>query len=208
MRLTQVLFLCSLILFGCERIYVKTYPEKEYPSKPPPTETSPPTPSTTEIPKERPSKIESLPSKTYAEAVSQWKSYQDLANWFEKDFSLDAERFKQFEQTLPPPRTPEETYRLRSGIYIDAATFTKETLNRIDPSYKAQIVVIIMRPYGYNHYVCSFKKDGKIFIMDYGSPNKKITGVHGPFNSLEEYKKFYENNDPVKRHIEAVRFLP
>jgi len=207
MRLTQVLFLCLLILIGCERVYVKTYPEKAYPSKPSPTEPSPKVPSPTEIPQEKSSRVESLPSKTYAEAVSKWKSYQDLANWFEKDFSLDVNRFKQFEQTLPPPRTPEETYRLKSGIYIDAATFTKETLNRIDPSYKAQIVVIIMRPYGYNHYVCSFKKDGKIFIMDYGSPNKKITGVHGPFNSLEEYKVFFEKNHPTIKSVQGITYL-
>lgn len=207
-RLTlKVLPFCILVLFGCERIYVKTYPEKTYPAKPSPTEPSPMIPLPTEIPQEKPSKAESLPSKTYVEAVSKWKSYQDLENWFEKEFSLDVDRFKQFEQTLPPPRTPEETFRLRSGIYIDAATFTKETLNRIDPSYKAQIVVIIMRPYGYNHYACSFKKDGKIFIMDYGTPYKKITGVHGPFSSLEAYRKFYEDNNPTKRHIEAIRFL-
>ncbi len=139
--------------------------------------------------------------------MSKWKSYQDLAKWFESEFSLDVERSKKFERTLPPPRTPEETFRLRSGIYIDAATFAKETLNRIDRSYKARIVIIMMRPYGFNHYVCSFMKDGRIFIMDYGTPNKKTTGVHGPFNSLEEYRRFYENNSPAKRHVEAVRFL-
>ena len=203
----KVSFFCFLILFGCERVYVKPSPEKTYPRKPSPTGPSAGIPSPAEILQERPSKIESQPSKTYAEALSKWKSYQDLANWFEKEFSLDGDRFKQFEQTLPPPRTPEETFRLKSGIYIDAATFSKETLNRIDPSYRAQIVVIIMRPYGYNHYVCSFKKEGKIFIMDYGTPNKKMTGVHGPFSSLEEYRKFYESRDPGKRHIEAVRFL-
>jgi hypothetical protein len=61
-----------------------------------------------------------------------------------------------------------------------------------------------MRPYGYNQYVCSFRKDGKIFIMDYGTPYKEITGVHGPYNSLAGYKEFYEKNHPIKRRIEAV----
>jgi len=64
-----------------------------------------------------------------------------------------------------------------------------------------------MRPYGYNHYVCSFKRDGKIFIMDYGTPYKSLTGVHGPYNSLEDYRKFYETHQPVKRHIESIRPL-
>jgi len=125
----------------------------------------------------------------------------------EKDFSFDAERYKKFEGSLPAPRTPEETFRLRSGIYIDVAPFAKATLNRINPSYKAQVVVIIMRPSGYNHYVCSFRKDGKIFIMDYGSPYKALTGVHGPYNSLEDYRKFYQTHHPIKRHIEGIRSL-
>ena len=91
---------------------------------------------------------------------------------------------------------PRRLFQLKSGIYIDAANFLKKTLNRINPSYKAQIVVILVRPNVFNHYVCSFKKDGKIFIMDYGTPYKEVTGFHGPYNSLEEYKRFYEKHHP------------
>ena len=124
----------------------------------------------------------------------------------EKDFSLDRERFKRFEGTLPPPRTPEETFKLKSGIYIDAAIFAKETLNRINPSYKAQIVVVLIRR-GANYYVCSFKKGGRILIMDYGAPYKTMVGVHGPFNSLEEYKVFFERNHPTIKSVQAITYL-
>jgi len=98
-----------------------------------------------------------------------------------KDFSLDKERFKRFEGTLPPPRTPEETFKLKSGIDIDAAIFAKATLNRINSSYQAKIVVLVIFG-GANHYVCSFKKEGELFIMDYGIPYPSIVGVHGPFH--------------------------
>jgi hypothetical protein len=125
----------------------------------------------------------------------------------EKEFSFDLDRFKRYEGKSAPSRTPEETFRLRSGIYVDAAVLAKETLNRINPSYKARIVVIIMRPYGYNHYVCSFRDGGKIWIMDYGTPYKEVTGLHGPYNSLREYRVFYEKNHPSKRRIEAVTYL-
>ncbi len=125
----------------------------------------------------------------------------------EKEFSLDLKRFKTFEGRFPPARTPEETFRLKSGIYVDAAVLAKETLNRINPSYKARIVVIIMRPYGYNHYVCLFNDGGKIWIMDYGTPYKEVTGLHGPYDSLQEYRLFYEKNHPLKRKIEAVTYL-
>ncbi len=145
---------------------------------------------------------------TYDETVSRWKSYEDLVKWMEKDFSFDRERYKKFEGTLPIPRTPEETLQLKSGIYIDAAMFLKESLNRINPSYKAQIVVIIVRPNVFNHYVCSFKKDGKLFIMDYGTPYKEVTGFHGPYKSLEEYKRFYEKHHTEKRRVEGIGYLP
>ena len=197
-----VFTICILVLLGCERTQVRTDRERTY--RPQPTEPLPSKPPRVETPQERPSAVESLTAKTYAEAVSQWKSYQDLVRWLEKEFSFDMDRFRKYEKTLPPPRTAEETFRLKSGIYLDAAIFAKETLNLIDSSYKARIVTIIMRPYGYNHYVCSFRKDGKILIMDYGTPYKEMTGVHGPYNSLGGYREFYEKNHPIKRRIEAV----
>jgi hypothetical protein len=126
----------------------------------------------------------------------------------EKDFSVDMERFKKFGGTLPVPRSPQETFQLKSGIYIDAAIFAEETLNRINPSYKARVVVLVTRPSGLNHYVCSFEKEGKIFIMDYGTPYKEVTGLRGPYTSLEGYKKFYEENHPLKIRVEGITYLP
>jgi len=152
--------------------------------------------------------VKPAPEKTYGETISQWKSYQDLVKWMENDFFFDKERYEKYKGTLPVPRTPEETFRLGSGIYIDAAMFSKETLNRINQSYKAQIVILIIRPYGSNHYVCSFRKDGKLFIVDYGTPYKEITGIHGPYSSLEEYRKFYQMHHPMKGEIEAITYLP
>lgn len=184
----SVLLIFILNLFACALVRVKTYPEemstvKKYPGETPLI-------------------------RTYDETVSQWKSYEDLVKWMEKDFSFDRERYKKFEGTLPIPRTPEETLQLKSGIYIDAAMFSKESLNRINPSYKAQIVVIMVWPNVFNHYVCSFKKDGKLFIMDYGTPYKEVTGFHGPYKSLEEYKRFYEKHHTEKRRVEGIGYLP
>jgi hypothetical protein len=145
--------------------------------------------------------------KTYTETISEWKSYKEVVQWMEKDFALDEERYKKYEGTLPPPRTSEETFKLKSGIYIDAASFLKETLNRINPSYNARMVVLVFRPSRFNHYVCSFKTEDKLFIMDYGTPYREVTGIHGPYRSLEEYKKFYEKNYPVRRNVEAIVYL-
>ncbi len=200
-----VFAIAFLTLFSCQRTQIKTYPESPHPprpsehtsSQPPQIQTAPESSS----PVERPS------ATSYSEAVSAWKSYKEFVHWMEKEFAVDLKRFKRFEGTFPPARTPEETFRLRSGIYVDAAVLAKETLNRISSSYKARIVVIIMRPYGYNHYVCSFRDGKKIWIMDYGTPYREVTGLHGPYDSLQEYRVFYEKNHPLKRRIEAVTYL-
>jgi hypothetical protein len=148
-----------------------------------------------------------VPEKKYDETVSEWRSYQDLVKWMEGDFSFDEVRYKKYEGTLPMPRTSEETFQLKSGIYIDAVFYIKETLYRINPSYQPRIVVLITRPYGFNHYVCSFETGNKLFIMDYGTPYREMNGVHGPYHSLEEYKKFYEMHHPQKKKIEAITYV-
>ncbi len=215
-----ILSICILILFACAPTKVKIYPRETPPEKTIPEKdsserisqekTSPEETALVKPPPERPSTekppaVKPPPEKTYDETISEWKSYQDLVEWMEDNFSVDIERF---ERTSPIPRTPKETFHLKSGIDIDAAMFLKETLNRINPPYQAQIVVVIIRPNIFNRYVCSFKKDGKLFIMDYGTPYKEVTGVNGPYKSLEEYKEFYEKHHPMKREIEAISYLP
>ena len=190
----------------------RTAQERTAPVKATPEKTTSVKTDKVKFPSERPpiEKIPTMkpaPEKTYDETVSEWKSYQDLVKWMENDFSFDKERYEKFEGTLPIPRNPQETFQLQSGIYIDTAFFLKEALNRINPSYDARIVVLVFRPYGFNHYVCSFKAGGNLFIMDYGTPYPEVTGVHGPYHSLEEYKKFYEKYHPIKREIEAITHL-
>ena len=206
-----VLLFCILTALACAPAKVRVYPRETPPEKTIPPKTSSERAAQEKAAPERTPEIPTMkpaPEKTYDETVSEWESYQDVVKWMENDFSFDEERFEKFKGTLPIPRTPQETFRLKSGIYIDAAMFSKEALNRINPSYKAQIVILVIRPYGFNHYVCSFRKEGKLLIMDYGTPYKEVTGIHGPYSSLEEYKKFYEKNHPMKGEIEAITYLP
>ena len=97
-----------------------------------------------------------VPTKNYDETVSEWKSYKDVAKWMSRHFSYDMKKFKA-EYSYDNPmliRTPKETFELKSGVCFDAARFAKETLNRIDPSYEAEIVFIHREIL--DHYVCSF----------------------------------------------------
>jgi len=82
-------------------------------------------------------------------------------------------------------------------------------LNRINPKYEAKVVFIeVGKTPGSNHYVCSFKReDGKLYIMDYATAYHSMRGTHGPFNSLEEYKKYYENVHPKNKKTVAITFI-
>lgn len=150
------------------------------------------------------------PIKTYDETVSEWKSYEDVAKWMSGHFSYDKRRFDETMsesrsyKTWPSVRTPKETFELKSGVCFDAERFAKETLNRIDPSYEAEIVFILRDTYP--HFACSFQKDGKLYIMDYGASYQSLIGVHGPYNSLGEYWKFLELNGPAGVKIRNVKF--
>jgi hypothetical protein len=186
-----------LALLACTPTKVKIYPRETRSEKTSPSQSS----------SEKVATLKPFQEKIYAETIAGWKSYKDLVNWMENDFSFDGERYNKYEGTLPVPRTSGETFQLKSGIYVDVAFFLRETLYRINPSYKPRIVVLVTRPYGFNHYVCSFEAGNRIFIMDYGTPYREITGVHGPYSSLEEYKKFYEKYPPIKRKIEAITYL-
>jgi hypothetical protein len=154
-----------------------------------------------------------VPTKTYDETVSQWKSYKDVDKWMRSHYSLDMKRGKEsaVKPAMPPPRSPEETFKRKSGVCFDAAYFLKDVLNRIDPSYEAKVVKVQVSPFPtfFHDFVCSFKKEGKLFIMmQYGSIFSNMVGVHGPFNSLDEFKKYYQNNHPrAKEGLKVERVI-
>jgi hypothetical protein len=133
--------------------------------------------------------------KAYREATSQWKSYEDVAKWMSNNFRYD---FKRLEATtwrgpsVVPPRSAGETFKIKSGVCYDAAVFARDTLNRINPSYKAKVLFLECRPGYPNHYVCVFHMNGKFYVIDYGHVVSNVMGVHGPYDSIKEYVEFYE----------------
>jgi hypothetical protein len=139
-----------------------------------------------------------VPVKTYEESVSEWKSYKDVAKWMDRYFYYDTKRLLDGLEMyssgkLLIPRPPEETFELQAGVCHDAAFFAKETLNRINPAYQAEIVFMeFQKDILPCHFVCSFKKNNKMYIMDYGTPTRSVAGVFGPFSSLKRYKEYYE----------------
>jgi len=151
-----------------------------------------------------------VPTKTYEETVSQWRSYKDVDKWMRSHYLYDLKRRKAVagKTAMPTPQSPEETFKRKSGVCFDTAYFLKDVLNRIDPSYEAKVVKVEVSPFPtFKHdFVCPFKKEGKFFIMMHYGQMDNLVGVHGPFNSLDEFKTYYESIHPrVKEGLKVVQ---
>jgi len=152
---------------------------------------------------------------TYNEALTEWKSHKDVANWLSSNFSFDKSRQKQIGKRLKMQgpsgllvRAPEKLYEdNQSGYCADSANFAITSLNKINPSYNARWVFIKNDAGRPNHWVTAFDFDGKLYIMDYGSGKKwqAMQGIHGPYNSLDEYRDFLASLDLP--NFEAGRVL-
>jgi len=136
---------------------------------------------------------------SYEDALSEWKSHDDVAAWLKGNFSFQKSRQKQIGKRLKSDgpsgllvRKPEKFYNNSTGYCADSANFAINTLNKIDPSYNARWVFIWNDAGRPNHWVAAFDYEGKLYIMDYGTGRKwsAMQGVHGPYDSLEEYRDF------------------
>lgn len=134
----------------------------------------------------------------YQHAVSSWRSYEDVGDWLKNNFTFDKSRQRKILKRLKSQgpsglliRNPEKLYNSSRGYCADAANFSIKTLNIIDPTYNARWVFIWNSKGRPHHWVAAFDYEGKLYIMDYGTGKKwkAMQGVHGPYNSLEEYRE-------------------
>lgn len=135
----------------------------------------------------------------YDQAVQQWKSYQDVANWLDGNFQFDRGRLqtilgrvRQDGQLGLLARKPFKTFESKSGYCTDSAKLAIDALNRINPAYEAKYIFIKNRAGPAQHWVTGFMVDGKVMVMDYGAaPDwSAMRGLHGPYASLKEYGEF------------------
>lgn len=150
-------------------------------------------------------------------AVGQWKSYEDVARWLKQNFVFDKSRLdliiSRTRQSGPAgllARAPQGTFESKTGYCTDSANFALQALNRIDPEYQAKLIYI-KNQYGQpHHWVTGFMKDGKIMVMDYGAGPEwtGVNGVHGPYDSLEQYAEFLRSLRIRRFSPESVEWRP
>jgi hypothetical protein len=139
---------------------------------------------------------------SYKEATSTWKSYEEVGKWLDNNFIFDNDRSQRILYRLKTQgptgllvKNPEKLFKHKRGYCADATHFSIETLNKIDPAYNARWV-LILNDYGHpHHWVAAFDYEGKLYIMDYGAGEKwaAMKGIHGPYDSLNEYRDFLDS---------------
>jgi hypothetical protein len=144
----------------------------------------------------------------YPQQVKTMKTYKDLASWMESNWNFSSNRQNEVhryikkeiksgrsgrdlvlrEMALPA----QKSYNSGEGYCGDATILISETLNTINPNYKAKNIFIKNGEGRPNHWVTGFFVNDKLYIMDYGAGHKwsAMMGIHGPYDSLVEYKNF------------------
>jgi len=151
-------------------------------------------------------------AETYEKWVEKCGSYKDVAEWlnrnfrFEQDQNGDGQPVSKGNKKRARVQGVEETFRYRCGAALDAALFARETLNRINPDYRAAIIYL-SSDRSQVHYLCGFFLGGKLFVMDYGNPHENMIGTHGPFENLADYaQNFYLRRNPYQKKPQDYHF--
>jgi len=158
--------------------------------------------------------LSSTPSwaETYHQWVENCSSYKDVAVWlnhhfrYEKDQNGDGQLFSQGNKKRLGNQRLKEIFRSRSGCTLEASVFARETLNRINPDYRAEIIYLSLGR-SQAHYLCGFFLGENLFIMDYGNFYENMIGTHGPFKNLDDYVQiFYFRRHPLHKKPPVYHF--
>ena len=139
----------------------------------------------------------------YEATVAQWQSYKDVGQWLDDNFKFSNDRQKTIRMRLKQQgpsgllvRNPQGLYESKSGYCADSANFALDALNKISPTYNPRWVFVENSVKGKaNHWVIGFQEGGKLYIMDYGAGHNwdAMNGIHGPYETLDEYRSFLES---------------
>ncbi len=138
-------------------------------------------------------------ASTYETTIGNWESHNDVADWMKKTWKFSTQDAKRVASKIRregpqiiPAKSAKETYKNPQGWCKDAANFANETLNKMNPKYKAQYIFIKNRKGPPHHWVTGFRNNGKLYVMDFGAGQhwEGMMGIHGPYNSLDGYRTF------------------
>jgi len=138
---------------------------------------------------------------SYEQALSLWKTPEDISGWVAAHFSYDLTRAMQFSETdrtkneQPLIYTPSEFFNSKTGVCLDLVRFGVETLKMIDPQSRPRYLMIEFSPMQINnhvlrfHWLGTFRRGGKIYFF---ADSKRPGYIAGPYDEIQDFVREYE----------------
>ncbi len=139
---------------------------------------------------------------SYQEALTIWKSVEDIHDWMGNNFTYDMERARLLSNNnkvrgMTSILSPEELYGIKKGVCLDISRFAYETTQTIQPSIDIWYLKIAFEPViingnkFVNHWLVAYKKDEEYYFF---ADSKRPEKIVGPYDTVEafisEYEKF------------------
>lgn len=149
----------------------------------------------------------------YLETIGRWKSIEHINQWIGQNFHYDMSRAialgsKRNEDPKTTIFTPEEFFKVKSGICVDLSRFAFETLKKVDPEVEAYYLMIDFEPIEIQgsiirkHWVLAYKLKDQFYI----TADSKVPGtISGPYDTIQDFITGYEKFR--ERKIERFKLL-
>ena len=150
---------------------------------------------------------------SYAQALQDWRTPEDLSAWAGHRFRYDPARAEQLSETqrrvTTPPAIaePADFFGAPVGVCLDLSRFAIETLRHIDPGLQARYLMIEFEPVTLNghtlrlHWIASFRRDGQMYFF---ADSERPGHVAGPYATAQAFVADYAayRGRPVVRFAE------
>jgi len=133
---------------------------------------------------------------SYAEALTLWRSAEDLNAWIGAKFHYDGARAMQLSETQRRAsgpiaiHAPERFFVSPSGVCVDLARFAVETLKSIEQSARPAYLMIEFEPVAIGgnvlrrHWIAVFEREGQRYFF---GDSKRPGHLAGPYASTEDF---------------------
>lgn len=155
---------------------------------------------------------------SYDQALSNWKTAEDINRWVAGSFVYDRARAIKLSSNRKNKKKgisiykPSDFFVTKAGICVDLARFGVETLKKIDPNSDPNYLMIEFDPIQINgntfrlHWLVSFKKDGKKYFF---CDSKRPGFIAGPYNNtqafINEYQPYRNRKIVAHRELESYQ---
>ena len=142
-------------------------------------------------------------AKSYAQALQEWQTPEDVSTWIAARFGYDTARAVLLSETQRAASRqlsiygPREFFDAPSGICVDLARFAVETLRSIDQRLNPRYLMIEFAPVTIAgntfrmHWLASYRRDGQHYFL---ADSRRPGHIAGPYADvrtfIDEYARY------------------